>query len=161
MRGLTIAQPYAYLISLPESRPDHKRVENRTWATSYRGTLAIHAGKSKEWMDEDDFLLRDQLFFGAIVAFADLVDCVTVHAARAGKPFEWLRTHKHVSGPWCWILENIRPLAVPIPCKGAQGLWEFNQTEGLATLEIGAMPPNAASTGAKLAESGLFGGVKA
>lgn len=26
-------------------------------------------------------------------------------------------------GPFGWILEEIRPLAEPVPCKGALGLW--------------------------------------
>ena len=45
MKALTICQPYPHLIMLGE-----KPVENRTWATSYRGPLAIHAGKSRQWL---------------------------------------------------------------------------------------------------------------
>ena len=26
-------------------------------------------------------------------------------------------------GPVGWILADVRPLATPVPCKGAQGLW--------------------------------------
>lgn len=53
MKALTICQPYASLVMLPESDPRHKRVENRRWATKFRGRLAIHAGKSRNWLDLD------------------------------------------------------------------------------------------------------------
>jgi hypothetical protein len=38
MRALTIRQPWAWLIV-----HGHKDLENRTWCTSYRGPLLIHA----------------------------------------------------------------------------------------------------------------------
>ena len=31
MNAITIIQPFAHLITLPESHPQHKRCENRTW----------------------------------------------------------------------------------------------------------------------------------
>ena len=47
MKALTVLQPWAWaLIHGP------KRIENRSWATYYRGPLVIHAGKSKKWLDE-------------------------------------------------------------------------------------------------------------
>jgi hypothetical protein len=41
MRALSIRQPWAWLIV-----HGFKPVENRDWATDYRGPLAIHAGKT-------------------------------------------------------------------------------------------------------------------
>ncbi len=38
MKTLTLTQPYASLIAFGA-----KRIETRTWATTYRGPLAIHA----------------------------------------------------------------------------------------------------------------------
>jgi hypothetical protein len=40
MRAITLTQPYATLVALGA-----KHIETRSWATSYRGPLAIHAGK--------------------------------------------------------------------------------------------------------------------
>lgn len=40
MKVLTLHQPYATAIAL-----GHKRYETRSWWTSYRGPLAIHAAK--------------------------------------------------------------------------------------------------------------------
>ena len=112
LRALTICQPYAELI-----RQGEKLVENRTWATAYRGPLAIHAGKSRAWLDEDDPVRHPGMTFGAIVAVADLYGCVQV-----GRLPEELRGHEHAHGPWCWLLRNVRPVD-PIPCRGGLGLW--------------------------------------
>lgn len=40
MKCLTLTQPYATLVSL-----GMKKIETRSWSTSYRGPLAIHAAK--------------------------------------------------------------------------------------------------------------------
>lgn len=37
----------------------------------------------------------------------------------------WLQSHQHVEGPYCLVFENIRRFREPIPCKGAQGLWNL------------------------------------
>ncbi|MFA7254088.1 MAG: hypothetical protein WC107_06075, partial [Patescibacteria group bacterium] len=56
MKALTVCQPYASLIvGWPGIDPDDvKRVENRTWPTSYHGPLLIHAGKSRLWLSSWD-----------------------------------------------------------------------------------------------------------
>ena len=128
MRALTICQPYAELICRGV-----KRVENRTWPTSYRGALAIHAGKSHQWLDLDETGLRDrrygiplsEMVFGAVVAVCDLVDCLSYSAIRDhSRKYPWIRDHKHTEGPWCWVLSNVRRLATPVPYKGSLGLFD-------------------------------------
>lgn len=27
---------------------------------------------------------------------------------------------------WCWILRDVRPFRDPCPCRGAQGLWDWD-----------------------------------
>jgi activating signal cointegrator 1 len=44
MKALTLHQPYASLVALGV-----KRIETRSWATSYRGPIAIHAGAGPPW----------------------------------------------------------------------------------------------------------------
>lgn len=123
MKALTICQPYAELIARGE-----KLIENRSWPTSYRGPLAIHAGKSLQWFDDDNHpkanygIKREAVPFGAVVAVADLIGCLRV----AQLPPE-LRSSEHANGPWCWVLENVIRLD-PVPCRGAQGLWEWEPT---------------------------------
>lgn len=136
MKALTICQPYAELIA----RGD-KRVENRTWSTPYRGSLYIHAGKSRNWLDiwfngncEIDGETRipiHAMTFGAVVAIATLADCLPYDCVADGvydKKYPWLRTHEHANGPWCWVLENVQRLTVAIPWRGAQGLFEIPET---------------------------------
>lgn len=146
MKALTICQPYAHLIMLPDTHPRHKRVENRTWATNHRGLLYIHAGKSRDWIDMEDG--RDATYdikvsdmkFGAVIGVAKLLDCLladSIHKGAYDRQYPWLRKHEHVEGPWCWILERPVPIG-PWPYTGAQGLFEINdeQLDRIATAEI-------------------------
>jgi len=128
MKALTICQPYAELIA----RGD-KRVENREWPTRYRGLLYIHAGKSREWMnDGDDGMEYDyglrvaDMSFGAVVAVARLVDCLEYDFIMRGmhrEKYPWLKDHEHTNGPWCWILADVSRVK-PVPWRGALGLWD-------------------------------------
>jgi hypothetical protein len=114
VKALTICQPYAELIARGE-----KPIENRSWPTSFRGRIAIHAGKSKAWMDPDDGQRYPGLAFGAIVATAELYDCVLLERLPAD-----LRNHEHANGPWCWLLRDVRRIE-PIAMNGALGLWDL------------------------------------
>lgn len=148
MKALTILQPYAHLILLPESDPRHKRVENRTWPAPQEmigQRIAIHAGKSRKRLDEywnyrpavDD---RDEaarlaateiaeMRFGWIIGTAVIAACVRPMAVRAGrydKEFPWLNDHEHVDGPWCWVLQDVHRLPGPIMSSGLLKLWELS-----------------------------------
>lgn len=114
MKALTVCQPYAELIARGE-----KPIENRTWPTSYRGPIAIHAGKSRTWLCEGDAARYPGMDYGAVIATARLVDC-----RRVEDLLEPLRSNEHASGPWCWILTDIERID-PIQTRGAQGLWEW------------------------------------
>jgi hypothetical protein len=93
MKCITVREPWAELIA-----SGSKTVENRTWRTHYRGPLLIHAAKPT----------------GAIVATANLIDCV---------PLDDAKHLDFAEGPWCWLLADIRRIA-PIPCKGRQRLFD-------------------------------------
>lgn len=128
MKCLTICQPYAELIA----RGD-KLVENRTWPTSHRGPLLIHAGKSRKWLSGDNYgIAIDSMVFGAIIGVCELRDCLAVYAGPDTLRFDdaavvrrhpWLTQHRHVEGPWCWVLQECRRFETPIPYRGAQGLF--------------------------------------
>lgn len=53
MKAITLWQPYATLIA-----EGHKVYETRSWATSYRGVMVVHA--SKKW-DNGLCMERDRL----------------------------------------------------------------------------------------------------
>src|SRR5271166_4355910 len=60
MKALTLTQPWATLVAIKA-----KRIETRSWRTSYRGPFAIHAGKSfPEWARAH--VLYDWDFFSAL-----------------------------------------------------------------------------------------------
>ena len=127
MKTLTISQPYASLIA-----DSKKFIENRHWATSYRGPLAIHAGNGTQYMTAAQLTMYPH---GCIIAVATLAACINI-----GSPKKWDRAfevtpgitiddilrHEHTEGPWCWVLTDVRKLETPVRCSGKQGLWEFD-----------------------------------
>jgi hypothetical protein len=118
MKALTICQPYAHLIRCSE-----KLIENRSWPTKERGLIYIHAGKSRAWLNGED---TKGMAFGAIVAIAELYDCVRL----ANLPPE-LKDDEHANGPWCFLLRNVTPIG-PWPYKGAQGFFEVKHLDLIA-----------------------------
>lgn len=130
MKAITICQPYASLIMLPETDPRHKRVENRKWhcwESVVGQRVAIHAGKSREWLESWVDAYPDPMPFSAILGTAIIAASLPILAIRAeryAERFPWLNDHDHAEGPICWVLTDVRPFASPIPCKGAQGLWD-------------------------------------
>lgn len=86
MPVLSIRQPWAWLIV-----NGHKDVENREWATRFRGPVLIHAGKTftrayyEEVKEDLDFLFADHapvlpafdnIERGGVVGMATISDCV-------------------------------------------------------------------------------------
>lgn len=125
MKAITICQPYADLICLPDDDTRAKRVENRTWATSHRGPLLIHAGKSRQWLRGDNYGIPfGSMVFGFIVGICELRDCVTIQEASVSTRWPWLKFHEHAEGPICWVLQECRRFTEPIPYRGAQGFFD-------------------------------------
>jgi hypothetical protein len=147
MRILTVRQPWAWAIIR-----GGKDVENRTrnFVGSYRGPVAINAGKHLEAAEVNAALasfpkpddqtkarlefMGDPIYVSAIVGVVDLVD---VHVgARFTDRFCYrapaIGAPMVIPEPRCsaWaqtdtyhlVLENPRALAAPIPHKGALGL---------------------------------------
>lgn len=137
MKAISLWQPWATLIAL-----GHKRIETRSWGTSYRGLIAIHAAKRKMTWDEIE-LLEDLNFNlgleipitedetqwprGAIVAVAHLSDC---YQMTTDDIEEQTVLEEHVGGwapgRYAWVLRGVAPINPPVPARGAQGLWEWN-----------------------------------
>jgi hypothetical protein len=138
LKVLSIQQPWTWLIA-----NGLKDIENRTWDTSYRGPLLLHAGKS---VDKDAFY-NGELFVpywrhiaqdavvavmprrqeeyqtGGIVGIALLSDCVRRH------PSTWFR------GPIGFVLANARPLPFT-EVRGQRYLFDVPQ-EILESLQLG------------------------
>jgi hypothetical protein len=117
MKALTLYPIWAWLVI-----HGPKRIENRTWRTTHRGRLAIHAGKSQP--HEGDIRARlwdlglivpDPLPRQQILGTIDLIDVVAYGPEVAADPF--------AEGPFCWILKEPQALSVPISCRGFCALW--------------------------------------
>ena len=120
MKALTIKQPWAHLITI-----GRKTIETRTWYSSYRGPLAIHAGRSGDWMamgflasHRPDLVPTDDYAKGVITATADMVDCRPLATADEEAAV------CECDGLQGFVLENIRRLDEPIPTRGQLGLWD-------------------------------------
>jgi len=93
-----------------------KDVENRTWATSYRGPVLIHASQRPDAITPGEIERRfgvrptGEQRLGGVVGVADLVDCVRSHSSR------WA-----AASHWHFVLRNPRPLPF-IKWKGALSL---------------------------------------
>jgi hypothetical protein len=112
IKCLSIRQPWAWAIF------HGKDIENRTWATKYRGGLLIHAAKTFDiegykWLVNHRDLLTDVLLdscsytTGCIIGKVTMTDCI-VHS-----PSSWF------FGPYGFVFENPVEFKTPIPFKGA------------------------------------------
>lgn len=121
MRILTVRQPWAWAII-----HGGKDVENRVRniAGDYRGPVAIHAGAAWDWDTQLGVIPTPHPTSVALVRgeIIGVVDLVGVHTDLVGG-----RPVAHCS-PWAedgahhLVLSNPRPLAKPIPYRGALGL---------------------------------------
>ena len=147
MKGLSLTQPWATLVAI-----GGKRVETRSWSSSYRGPIAIHAAKSfpmwaRATCFEEPFArvlaaagmrTLGDLPCGFIIATAKLIDCIPTHIITLpplpGIKFPFPQVvpgsaeHEfgdYGDGRWAWILDDVKKLSTPIPFKGALGLWHM------------------------------------
>jgi len=134
MKALTLCQPWASLVAIGV-----KSYETRSWRTSYRGRLAIHAAKRVVHVDgyagaliaarlAEAGLCLDSLPIGAVVATCTLTGCYPVDML-------WGRLvdmgDEGVFGDWrmgryAWRLADVVPLDEPIPARGKQRLWVWS-----------------------------------
>lgn len=150
MRTLSIRQPLVLLITRPDLKTPAERaealardlmkpVENRDWATPWRGEFLIHAGvglvqrdyiecatylRDEMGIELPDFRDQQQVPRCGIVGVATLVDCVVDHPSR------------FFTGPHGLVLANARPLPF-VPWKGQLGWFDVPRSAvGLPALEV-------------------------
>lgn len=127
-----------------------KRVENRGWPAPKHligNRIALHTGaawpgpNSERWInfqlttvdqgwwvhqpqhgliecasvDQEGPTITAQVARGCIELLATVKECVHIDKLQPGKRWAF--------GPWCWLLDDVRRLADPIPARGKQGLW--------------------------------------
>jgi hypothetical protein len=161
MPVLTLHQPWASLIATGV-----KTIETRGHRTNVRGRIAIHAAarpvdrgwvggwlvdrtrSDGGWMRRSTLDPSFRLPLGAIVATAELTDCVPMvdeHPQWDGQAYLHVGVDLTLVVPWCgkarrgdivssqrpygdfrpgrwaWLLADVEPLAEPVPFKGGQG----------------------------------------
>lgn len=146
MKAITIWQPWASLIACGA-----KKNETRSWYTSYRGDIAIHASKKplkKIWdeiLDEKTkvmintitateaphMMYRDELIpilpCGSIVAIAELKDCIRITPEYVlNLSRQEYALGDYTTGRYAWVLDNVRPLDESIEISGKQGIWQWD-----------------------------------
>lgn len=141
MRVLSVRQPWAALIVA-----GWKDIENRTWQTSYRGRIAVHASGKFDWSFFDwcgDCELADAVrvkfgikpgtkritknkrLFSAIIGTVEITGCIDTESPEANK----------ITSPWCfftgyaWTLANAQKIKPITGIKGKLNLWTFEMPE--------------------------------
>lgn len=140
MKVISLWQPWATLVAL-----ELKRNETRSWATDYRGPLAIQAAKRRD-RDSRDFyneiLLYDQRFaptliehsyrnyndlpFSAVVCTVTLADCRPAEQCSDLSDMERL-VGGYAPGRFAWPLVDIERIE-PAPLVGRQGFFWWDRS---------------------------------
>lgn len=129
MKAITLHQPWASLMAA-----EIKRIETRSWGTSYRGPLAIHAGKKVVYDDELLSLLNctwESLPRGAVLCIVDLIEIVPTEIIRGRLTDVERGCGDYYDGRYAWRTKMIKVFEKPIPCDGHQGLWNWEPPPGL------------------------------
>jgi hypothetical protein len=143
VKALTLTEPYATLVLY-----GWKRYETRSWQTSHRGPLAIHAASTYNGVGGKrafEALVADlhpglvarleqlanpiQFELGRLIGVTWVENCVPVEEVRdviqaSDEEFDWWEADvgNYGDGRYAWELRD--PVGFPsIPWKGHQGLW--------------------------------------
>lgn len=121
MKAISVKQPWAWLIV-----HGFKDIENRTWATDFRGEVLIHASKEFDRNALFEHRLAPRIFRilashadgrmdllrrGGIVGKCEIIDCVESHKS------EWFE------GPQGFVLKNPQP-SIFYPMQGQLRFFE-------------------------------------
>lgn len=162
LKAITLTQPWASLLAIGA-----KIYETRSWPTSHRGPLAIHAAKG--WTRHDRNLCGEEPFRkalhaaglytasvhtsrGHLLAVVDVIACapITAHALPA-QPLigDWAGPAEHeldfggyAPDRYAWVTANRRRLREPIMATGHLGLWPLLPEDEAAVIDqIGVANP--------------------
>ena len=133
MKVLSIIEPWATLIASKQ-----KYIETRSWKTSYRGELYIHA--SKKLINKKDEKIQEllkllptqEMNYGKIICKCELVDCIYmdekfINEIKQNNQEQICGYYK--IGRFAWILEKMELIQPKIEAKGKLNIWNFEITQ--------------------------------
>lgn len=125
MKAITLKEPWASLVV-----NGYKTYEFRSWKTSYRGKILIHAAKGVDKNNIDRFKSYN-LNYGnsCIIGETYIVDCVKVDEKLRKKLLKIDGNVYQESGfneTYAFVLENCKKYDKYIPCKGHLNIWNYD-----------------------------------
>lgn len=129
VNALSFKQPYAWLIA-----NGYLLVDDRSWSTSYRGVILIHASKGIYTPYYDHLVAntdlpipsQEKLGYGGIVGIAKLVLCASADNIPQTLKKEQRAHFANVpSDGFGFLFDDARPLAL-MPCPGKLGIFEID-----------------------------------
>lgn len=139
MKAISLWQPWATLVATGA-----KQYETRSWSTTYRGPLIIHAAKRyddlpqrgkhrnhfiKAFGEAGIYFPLTEIPRGVYLCIVDLVEVVTTESIVNLISEQERAFGNYSSGRFAWKLENVRVFPEPVPARGYQRLW--NPLNGL------------------------------
>jgi hypothetical protein len=131
VKVLSLLQPWATLVVIGV-----KKIETRSWNTSHRGALLIHASKGKAgsmFADKSPFKRYipdfNKLPFGAIIGQVELVNVMKTEALGMSDEhinkltLEEKAFGDYESGRYAWMLEEAVMFKQAFYCRGSMNLW--------------------------------------
>lgn len=138
IKAITLWQPYGSLIAVGS-----KQYETRSWATNYRGQIAIHAAKTKHpsFTDVRRVLMKaapnTEIPYGKVVCIANLVDCIEMTPELISQQTDLeVMCGDWNEGRYAWKLEDVKVLEKPIEAKGFQRIWNWDPPDNLNLIKV-------------------------
>jgi hypothetical protein len=150
MRCLSTKQPWLGAIILRD-----KRTENRGWPAPpwiIGHDIALHASRKPDWdaplkawtaarlypprlagITQAQWCRDHAAVLGAVLAVAGIAGCHHSSNAAECRCDRWA-----AAGQYHWAVDDVRPLAEPVPCNGALKLWPMpDDVEKLVRTQLG------------------------
>jgi activating signal cointegrator 1 len=144
VRTLSMTDPWGTLVALGA-----KKIETRSWPTPHRGPLAIHIAKTLPPEAEaccDKPLFRHALETGGYTRKGGVANAWGLPLGQI-VAVVWLDEVQRISptfqvsepersfglfapGRYAWHLSQVYRLAIPLPARGALGVWEWHPPAG-------------------------------
>ena len=126
MKVITLKQPWATLVA-----EGLKKYEFRSWQTSYRGEILIHAGKAvdKEYIKKFEHL-NLKYPKSRIIAKATIEDCIKLNSEINKNIIgenELIYGHNPAREGFAWKLGNIEKINIEKEINGKLGIWNYEE----------------------------------